>query len=156
MVNKYILIWCGNEMSFVRMLTLGIHISTDAHWYSRLVIILPTYFWRLTLLYNVSAEANCFLRFIIIKFVISLATQNLRINFCWNWTRPLFSDMKVGAYLHVCVHNEPKVTAHVFRRSELCSLLSTIYLILICCATIHLSSIFTSITFTKSFYSLLK
>ena len=60
MVNKYILIWCGIEMSFVRMLTFGIHILVDAYWYSGLVIILPTYFWRLTLLYNVSAEASVF------------------------------------------------------------------------------------------------
>ena len=31
MVNKYIVIWCGIEMSFVRMLTFDKHVATDAH-----------------------------------------------------------------------------------------------------------------------------
>jgi len=34
-----VLIWCGIEMSFVEILTFGIHVSADADWYSRLVII---------------------------------------------------------------------------------------------------------------------
>jgi len=67
MVNKYILIRCGIKMSFVRLLTFGIHVLADTHRYSRIVIILLTYFLKLTLLYKVSAEANCFLRFIVIK-----------------------------------------------------------------------------------------
>jgi len=29
-VNKYIFIWCGTEMSLVRMLTFGIHVSAHA------------------------------------------------------------------------------------------------------------------------------
>jgi len=31
MINKYILISCGFEMSIVRMLTFGMHVSADAH-----------------------------------------------------------------------------------------------------------------------------
>ena len=31
MVNKYILIWCGIEISFVRMATFRIHVSADPH-----------------------------------------------------------------------------------------------------------------------------
>ena len=81
------MMWYWND--FIRMLTFGRHVSADAHSYSRL-IVLPTYFWRLTLLYNVSAEANCFLRFIAIKFVIALATPTLRISFCRSWIRALF------------------------------------------------------------------
>jgi len=41
-----ILIWCDIERSCIRMLTFGIHVSADAQWYPRLVIILTTYFWR--------------------------------------------------------------------------------------------------------------
>ena len=105
--------------------------------YSKLAIILPTYFWRLTLLYSVSVEANCFLRFI--KFVIALATPTLRISFCWSWTRVLFSELIVGSHLHVCECNEPKVAAHaqiiyyyyyVCGCSEFGSLLCTVYLII--------------------------
>jgi len=33
------------------------------------LIFLATYFWRLTLLYSVSAEANCFLKFIVFIFL---------------------------------------------------------------------------------------
>ena len=46
-------------MNFVRMPTFGRHVSTDAYWYSKLVTILPTYFGRLSLLYNASIQANC-------------------------------------------------------------------------------------------------
>ena len=97
-----ITIWIyGKEIYFDMLLTFGIHVSADTHLYSRLVIILPTYFWTSTLLYNVSAEANCFLRFI--KFVIALATPTLRISFCWSWTRALFSELKVGVHLRLLV-----------------------------------------------------
>jgi len=82
-----ITIWIyGKEIYFDMLLTFGIHVSADTHLYSRLVIILPTYFWTSTLLYNVSAEANCFLRFIVIKFLIVLVTLILRTSFCWSWT----------------------------------------------------------------------
>jgi len=101
-------------MSFVRKLTFGIHVSADAHWYSRLVITFQTYFWRLTLIYNVSAEANCFLQFIKITFLIALATPTLRISFCWSWARALFSELKVGEHLHICTCHEFKVAAHVW------------------------------------------
>ena len=42
MVLKWV---CKNANTWYRL-----HVSTDAHWYSRLVIIVPTYLWSLTLL----------------------------------------------------------------------------------------------------------
>jgi len=97
-------------------MTFGRHVSPDAHWYSRLVIILPCYFWKVTslLLYNVSAEVSCFLRFIIITILIALVTPALRICFCWSWTRTLFSELKMAAYLHVCGCSELKLAARVY------------------------------------------
>jgi len=93
------------------MPTFGIHVSADAHWYSRRFL---KYFWMITSLYNISAQVNCFLRFFVIKFVIATS----RISFCWRWTRALFSELKVGAHLHVCGRNEFKGTAHVYGRTE--------------------------------------
>jgi len=39
MANKYILIWCGIEMSFVRMLSFGIHVSADVHNFANLKVL---------------------------------------------------------------------------------------------------------------------
>ena len=109
--NRYILKCCGIKMNYVRMLIFGIHVSADAHWYSRLV--------------NLFLKAH----YVIQYFSSSQLFSKIHHNYFFNHFESQFL-LKLKAFVHLRWQ-------HICRCSESGSLLCTVYLICIFCITIN-------------------
>ena len=128
MANKYILIWCCIEMSLVRMLTFGMHVSADVHWRTHYNFV--NLFWKVHFVIQCFSWSQLFYEihhnYIFNHFFAEVEQEVCSVN--WRWQHICMFD---------CGPNEINVAVHVCGRSEFCSLLFTMYLIHIFCITIN-------------------